>query len=156
MHSTDQYGRVHAPSWLDDSSDFSNPDLLETNSDPPLFWRKTYAGPIDDISFGDYDKEGDAVGLPTMRIVLTVLAAAIVLFATRPRLFADTILCLLVFAPYPDFARYSRWCIFLPLVLYDTTQGKLESALMLGILTTTSSIDWSYAWAVVNRTYILV
>ncbi|EXJ88561.1 hypothetical protein A1O1_05491 [Capronia coronata CBS 617.96] len=135
----------------DNFSDFSNPDLIEASLDPPVLQRKLIAIPTYQTRSGYSDTEDDLRRLPTKPVIIAVIAAAALLLAVRPQLFSDTVLCLLLFVPYPDFARHSRWCIVLPLLIYDSTQGKLESAVLLSLLATTTFIDWSYAWGVVNR-----
>ncbi|KAL2424042.1 hypothetical protein ABEF95_001776 [Exophiala dermatitidis] len=154
---------MKAPSWYDDApepsetgatapsswddSDFSNPDLVETSYDPPILRRSLVSGSADEIMLEDNNNEvHDAQQrLQRLYVVITVHALALILFAARPQLFSNTILCLLLFVPYPDFAKHARWCILVPLLLYDTSSSKLESALMLCLLTTMTWIDWPYA-----------
>ncbi|EHY59727.1 hypothetical protein ABEF92_008380 [Exophiala dermatitidis] len=163
---------MKAPSWYDDApepsetgatalsswddSDFSNPDLVETSYDPTILRRSLVSGSADEIMLKDDTNEEvqDAQQrLQGLYLMITVIALALILFAARPQLFCNTILCLLFFMPYPDFAKHARWCILVPLMLYDTSSSKLESALMLCLLTTMSWIDWSYAWEMVCRSF---
>ena len=129
--------------------------------------RYTYHPPAGSLSDADLEEEpkpmvaGDEISVivtpqPLKPIVFGVVAVIALLFVAQPRLFTDTLLCLLLFMPYPPYLRFARWVLLLPLLGYDTVQGKLESALVFGILSTTTTIDWGYAWEVVDNHLVIM
>lgn len=100
----------------------------------------------------DLMKSEDSVKQVSIKpIVIATLVETFLLFAVQPLLFADTLLCLLLFAPYPNFGRESRCFVFCALLnCYGTVRWKLGCTLVFGLLRTLTRMDWGYVWVVLK------
>ncbi|OQV11174.1 hypothetical protein CLAIMM_15052 isoform 2 [Cladophialophora immunda] len=70
---------------------------------------------------------------PVNSLLIITCVATCTLFALDPRQFLDTVLLLLLFAPFPRLARHLRYCLLIPIMSADL-ETKLEGAVAFGCL----------------------